>query len=211
MKLKKFAAVTLALSMVFAMSANAFAVGNSTTSVEIQWYGEEAYTVSVTNQDISSRCGSESHLYEVPTYVTDALTSYTAADALIAAYMMTYNINDASTIGADTIDYAWYDVSEEDEPTHYGLYFATYEGLSADAGQYYLVSTRYAEDGTAYYTYYWAGDAWNLYINGTSAEEYSSEYDLSDISSIRFDYNTVTSETFETTTPITGALSAPNN
>lgn len=33
MKLRKFAAITLALVMVFAMSANAFAAGNSTTSV----------------------------------------------------------------------------------------------------------------------------------------------------------------------------------
>lgn len=32
MKLRKFAAITLALVMVFAMSANAFAAGNSTTS-----------------------------------------------------------------------------------------------------------------------------------------------------------------------------------
>lgn len=211
MKMKKFTAVILALVMIFAMSANAFAAGNSTTSVEIQMYGEEAYTVSVTDQDISSLCGNASHLYTVPTHVTDALTSYTPADALIAAYMLTYDINNTSDIGEDVISYAWHDVSEENEPTHYGLYFATYEGLSADAGQYYLVSTRYDEEGTAYYTYYWAGDAWNLYINGAFAEEYSSEYDLSNVSSIRFDYNTVTSETFETTTPISGALSAPNN
>lgn len=63
MKMKKFTAVILALVMIFAMSANAFAAGNSTTSVEIQMYGEEAYTVSVTDQDISSLCGNASHLY----------------------------------------------------------------------------------------------------------------------------------------------------
>lgn len=211
-KNRNVAALVLALVLAFSMSVSAFAAGNGTTSVEIQLYGEEAYSVPVTAQDISALCGSEPHLYDVPNYVTDALTSYTPADALIAAYMMAYGINNASDIGEDVIAYAWYDVSEKDEPTHYGLNFSTYEGLSADAsGQYYLVSTRYGEDGTAYYTYYWEGDAWNLYINGTLAEAYSSEYALSDVSSIRFDYNTVTSETFETDTLIPGALPAPNN
>lgn len=211
MKMKKFTAVILALVMIFAMSANAFAAGNSTTSVEIQMYGEEAYTVSVTDQDISSRCGSESHLYEVPTYVTDALTSYTAADALIAAYMMTYNINDASTIGADTIDYACVDVEVPGVPGPVvGVVGGAILGV-AGADQVVLTSVGREAFVGGKIQAIMRGLVFLRNVIPGFAEEYSSEYDLSNVSSIRFDYNTVTSETFETTTPISGALSAPNN
>ena len=59
-----------------------------------------------------------------------------------------------------------------------------------------------------YYEYYWSGNTWNLYIDGSStpADKYASRYATSDIDSVQFVYAETRSENFSVKTPIQGAL-----
>ena len=191
-------AMVMTMAMMFAMTTTSFAADGS-VNVQVKMYGETYIDENVTDAQIAANVGASGHIYTVPSGVAHP-SAYTAADALMQAYTNFYGSFDASQVA-----YAW-DTSWEG---HEGLYFSTYDGISADAGNYYLVGTSVNAQGVTEYTYYWAGDSWSLYIDGTLADEYASRYDLATASNIVFDYNTVTSESFTTTTEIPGALPAP--
>lgn len=205
--MKKTWALVLALVMVFSLSATAFATGNG-VPVAIQGI-PAAFTQSVTAEDIATLCDGANHLYTIPEYVTDALTGYTAADALIAAYMMENGIDSIEDLTEDEITTAWYNTAAEGEPAHYGLYFTKYAGKDSGAGAYYYVSQR-TEGGKTYYTYNWKGNSWTLSVNGSVANEYASEYLLSGVTSVSFNYAETESGNFETTTYIADAIGIPS-
>jgi hypothetical protein len=208
---KRIAAIVLAVAMIFALSASAFATGHSVT-VSVYWEDVLDYSIDVDASDIETLCDNNAHLYTVtyPNNVTYP-TTYTAADALLASYLKNY---EQSSFTSDEIDYAWYQTNYPNSPAHYGLYISRFEGLEYDAvGTYYLVEgLHYSEELQDYaYTYYWVGDGWSLNIDGTLAEYYPSEYTFDEISSITFTYMPIRSDNFESTTYIPGALPAPNN
>ena len=191
--MKRFAGMFLALAMMLSLSATAFAATNNTVPVSIKMYGEEAYTANVTTADIASRCkdGAE-HLYDIPSNVTGQLAEYTAADALIAAYMMTYG----NSFTDDQLKWHWDETTTPVEFAGWGLYFDTYDGLSSDDGNYYYVGTRVNDKGETVYHYYWEGDTWNFYINGSNepTDWTSAHYAFADLTSIQFEYNTTRTE-----------------
>lgn len=201
----------LVLAMVMGLSLNAFAADNHTATVEIQMYGGTVYTETVTTQDIEDECNGQQHLYLIDDVPVDErgklLTEYTAADALIEAYILRYH----SKPDTDQVDYTWYYNNEPAGHEGWGLYFNVFEGMSSSSvGTYYYVGSR-VENGQTIYTYYWEGESWNLYINGEKADLYSSEYAFDTCNTIAFDYNVTRSETFDTTTSIPGAEPAPGN
>jgi hypothetical protein len=239
--IKRIAAIVLALAMIFALSASAFAT--DPVSVSIQWEGTTVYSASVSVQDIDnykaqlradyidSITSTDSihygepddgrytyHLYRMgtagnPTYPT----TYTAMDALLAGWAKD-NIsrqvyaNAPTALAEDIVNYTWYfNTNPSTQATYYGAYISLFAGVPSDDGDYYFVGSR-TEGDTTYYTYYWAGNSWNLRINGMTEAQtdlYSCEYDLANVSSIEFDYKYVVSDQFETTTYIPGALPAP--
>ena len=185
--MKKGLAIVLALVMVFAMTATAFAA-DSGVNVTVKMYGQTYITDTISAAEISARAGSASHLYST----TGASASvpnvgYTAADALIEAWYQKYNL---SSYSDDQILIGWDNNPAVGAP---GLYFTTYDGMSSDAGSYYYVGP--TTDGK--YEYYWRGDSWTLYIDNTNpADLYASSYGIATTSSIVFDYNSVKSDNF---------------
>ncbi len=196
--LRKGLAVAMALTMVFAMSTSSFADTDGSVNVQIQMQGETYIDENVTAADIQSNLGTQNHLYNV---AADQTTDLNAADAIIQAW---YAFFGADSYDNTQISYGW-DTSSEPN----GLYFITYDGISADTGNYYLVGTSVNDEGQTVYEYYWEGNSWTLYIDGQMADNYASSYKLDEVSDITFDYNTVRTEIFETTTAISGALPAP--
>ena len=196
-KFKKAIVLMMAIAMVFAMSATAFAAEDG-VNVKIQMYGETYIEETVNASQIAANLpAGQNHLYTVPAGATHD-DDYTAADAMIQAYVNFYgNMPDSSQVS-----YYWSDL----EPA--GIFFTVYDGISADAGNYYFVGTSVNEEGETLYEYYWAGDSWTLYIDGDMAGTAASNYKMADISEVVFDYNTVTTENFTTTTEIPGALPA---
>lgn len=207
--MKKAWALVLALVMVFSLSATAFATG---TAVPVEIEGiPGAFTQQVTAADIAGLCSDDAdHLYTLPDDATDALTGYTVADALIAAYMMENDIDSVEDLeDSGKISTAWYNTAPEGQPAHYGLYFTQYAGKASGTGAYYYVSQR-TEDGKTYYTYNWKGNSWTLSVNGSVANEYASEYLLSAVTSISFNYEATETGNFETTTYIADAIGIPS-
>ena len=150
-QMKKGLAIVLALVMVFAMTATAFAA-DSGVNVTVKMYGQTYITDTISAAEISARAGSASHLYST----TGASASvpnvgYTAADALIEAWYQKYNL---SSYSDDQILIGWDNNPAVGAP---GLYFTTYDGMSSDAGSYYYVGP--TTDGK--YEYYWRGDSSN--------------------------------------------------
>lgn len=192
-------AMVMTMAMMFAMTTTSFAA-NGNVNVKVQMYGETYIDETVTDAQIAANIGASGHIYTVPAGVAHP-PAYTAADALMQAYINFYGSFDATQVS-----YAW----DTSWAGHEGLFFSTYDGLSADAGNYYLVRS-YEENGKTMYEYYWEGDSWNLYMNGSTvaATEYASRYDLNDVSSVVFDYNTTRSENFTTDYYIQGSLPAP--
>ena len=186
-QMKKGLAIVLALVMVFAMTATAFAA-DSGVNVTVKMYGQTYITDTISAAEISARAGSASHLYST----TGASASvpnvgYTAADALIEAWYQYYNL---SSYSDDQILIGWDNNPAVGAP---GLYFTTYDGMSSDAGSYYYVGP--TTDGK--YEYYWRGNSWTLYIDNTNpADFYASSYGIATTSSIVFDYNSVKSDNF---------------
>ena len=213
---RKVVALVLALVMVFALSATAFAATpNHTVAVTIKLYGDEAYTENVTTEEIATLADGAEHLFDVPDYAEpDVPDGYTAADALIALYMKLYGYGpgEASDIGTDEVDYHWSYTSKPVEFAGWGLYFETYEGLSSDAGKYYYVGTSVNDEGETVYLYYWEGETWNFYINGEDepTDWTSSHYAFDTLTSIQFDYNMTKTAVFESDTFIPGAETAPS-
>ncbi len=222
---KKILTIVLSLVMVLSLGTTAFAADH-TVKVKIENDSGVSFTADVTTSALDTYRLENGHLYTIDANVTGALTEYTAADALIGAYIMNHNDEEpndeyksAADVPKDAIDYAWYENEDEAGNTTWGLYFTIYNSLESDDGQYYLVSTREGvdEEGkpVTYYTYYWEGSSWTLYIqktgedNPVEADLYSSAYPFDDITGIEFNYEATRSENFETTTEITGAEPAP--
>lgn len=201
-QIKKIFAVVMALTMVFAMSASAFAA-ESGVDVTIKMDGEVAYpTVTVTADQIAGHAGTNGHIYSTEgASAAVPKIGYTAADAMIEAWLQ---LNGSGVLLEDEILTGWDNSAE-----HPGLFFTTYAGLSSDAGDYYLVES-YQENGKTMYKYYWRGYTWNLYINGSTkpADFYATEYSVSNTSSIDFDYALTKSAEFATDYYIPGCLNA---
>ena len=203
-QMKKGLAIVLALVMVFAMTATAFANTNGSVSVQVIMEGEAYIDEVVTDASIAASADGNAHLYNVPIGLSQP-ANYTAADALIQAWYQFYG---ATSYGADQISYCW-DTSKVGKE---GLYFDIYDGVSADAGNYHFVRSYQGLDENGktvtYYEYYWSGNTWNLYIDGSStpADKYASRYATSDIDSVQFVYAETRSENFSVKTPIQGAL-----
>lgn len=197
-------AMVMTMAMMFAMTTTSFATDGS-VNVKIQMYGETYIDETVTDAQIAANVGASGHLYTVPAGITQP-AGYTAADALMQAYTNFYGSFDATQVA-----YGW----DTSWAGHEGLYFTTYDGMSGDAGKYYFVRSYEGtdEDGNAvtYYEYYWQGDSWNLYINGsnTPAASYANSYSLADTSQVVFDYNTTRTDNFSVTSPIPNAEPAP--
>ena len=192
-------ALVLSMATMFAMTTSVFAAGGS-TNVQIQMYGDTYINENVTDAQIAASAGASGHLYTIPDGLTQP-AAYTAADAMMQAYTNFYGSFDATQVA-----YGW----DTSWAGHEGLFFTTYDGMSSDAGNYYLVRT-YTDAGKTMYEYYWEGDSWNLYTNGSTVPttEYASRYDLANVTSIVFDYNTTRSENFTTDYYIPGSLPAP--
>lgn len=176
---KKILALVMAVAMLFSLcvfSANAYN-GQGYVNVEIDIYGSYAWDIDLDATTIASYIGhdiapvapytaSSSHVYYVPTAAGTQTSALTAADALLAAYLETYNYYDDTQV-----HYTWYE-NEGD----WGTYFDCYEGLEPD-GDYYYVDTE-LKDNVLCDKYCWEGYAWNMYINSVSPELYSSRYEL---------------------------------
>lgn len=188
------------LTMVFAMSATAFA-SNSGVNVTVKMYGEPYITDIISAAEIEDSAAGASHLYSTTGASANVPNvGYTAADALIEAWYQFYELN---SYGSNQIAYGWDNDPDEGDP---GLYFETFDGVSSDAGNYYYVGM--TSDGL--YEYYWRGDSWTLYINGSStpATAYATNYGVSNTSSVVFDYNSVRSENFTLDYYMSGCLNA---
>lgn len=192
-------------------------------NVEIQIYGDFAWDINLDAATIASYIGNDIaptspytasayHVYYVPTVVGSHTSALTAADALLAAYLEVYGSYDE-----DQVHYTWVPSYSNIPGYSLATYFDVYEGLNNQSGNYYFVGSWYDNDQW-YYEYYWAGEAWLLYINGVYTSMYASDYELSTSYAefnntqpqyIVLDYNTVQSEHFVTTTYIPGAIPAP--
>lgn len=217
-RMKSILAMVVVIAMVFVLSTSTFATGNP-VSVSILWEGIEIYAADVYTTDVDlyksqlypNQTGAY-HLYDLPTIVPTGYpvtypTTYTAADALIAGWIKANIDMEVYADATDAIgDYSYVWVSSIDPST--ALYFDSYAGLPSYDGDYYLESTR-TVNGITYYTYVWAGYTWNLYVDDCFAGTYSSEYAMSDIDSVIFDYNWVVTAPFETTTYFPSALPGP--
>ena len=173
-QMKRIFAVVMALTMVFAMSASAFAA-ESGVNVSIQMYGEEYINATVSASDIAEHVKTGStHLYDTTGASADVPNvGYTAADALIEAWYQGYGID---SYDADQIAYYWDNHPVEGLP---GLTFTTFDGLeSGTKGKYYFVETTEDANGNTLYWYYWEGDTWNLSIDSIPAEDvqYATSY-----------------------------------
>ena len=186
--MKKGLAIVLALAMVFAMTATAFASSSGVT-VNVLMYGDttEPYiSQTVSAADIAGYANGASHLYSTTGASTDVPNiGYTAADALYGAW---YKDNNGTAPDSDQVNIGWDNDPKEGLP---GAYFTVYGGMSADAGTYYYVGM--TADGK--YEYYWRGDSWNLYINGNLATAYATSYALSNISSVASVYKGILHKT----------------
>lgn len=188
--ISKVLVLALALVMVFTMTASAFA-STASVNVAIKMYGENYITANVSAADIAARANGAAHLYSMEGASEDVPNvGYTVADALIEAwydYYEEYGVTSYEGI----ITYGWDNNPVEGDP---GMYFDMFDGMSSDAGSYYFVGM--TSDGL--YKYYWRGDSWTLYIDGSStpADEYSTSHGISTTSSVVFDYNSVRSEDF---------------
>lgn len=210
---KKIVALVMAMVMTLAMCTSVFASTNNTVNVDIQWEGTSMFGDQNLNLNyIQSLVPSgQNHIYNVPAGVNNQNNGLTAADALLA---MENYINGAIT--SDVVDYSWDYIDSETgqiKPDA-GLYFTLYEGISADAGNYYFVRTEpmtvtnengEPETKTAYY-YYWGGNTWNLYIDGILSNAYASSCLLNNSNSVVFNYKYTTTEEFYVFSPIPGAL-----
>lgn len=197
---KKILSIVMILTMVFAMSATAFA-SNSGVNVTVKMYGEPYITDTISAAEIEDRADGASHLYSTTGASANVPNvGYTAADALIEAWYQFYGLN---SYGSNQITYGWDNDPNEGDP---GLYFETFDGMSSDAGNYYYVGM--TSDGL--YEYYWRGDSWTLYINGSStpATTYATSYGMSTTSSVEFDYNSVRSDNFTLDYYMSGCLNA---
>lgn len=215
---KSIVALALAVILVFALSASAFATGNP-VNVSIQWDGVEIYSASVYTSDVdlyksqlAATLNNDYHLYDLPTTVPTGFpvvnpTAYTAADVLIAGWVKANGYTTA-TAAAGQYSYVWYSNTNNQNVSSTSLYFDMYGGLPSDDGYYYLESTRYI-DNVPYYTYVWAGYSWNLYIDDVYVNDYSSDYVMSGIDSIVFNYDWVVTTPYETTTYVPGCLPGP--
>lgn len=206
---KSIVALVLAVVLVFALSASAFAT--NTVTVSVYWENVLDYTTTVSTSEIAALCGNNAHLYALPQGNVTYPSTYTAADALIASYLKNYNY---SSYTSDEIDYAWYQTNYPSTPAHYGLYIDCFEGLRYDTvGTYYQLGDPVwnVEREAWVYTYYWVGDGWSLKINNQTAAYYASEYDFDTISSITFTYMPIQSDNFESTTVIPNAIYVPVN
>lgn len=215
---KSIVALVLAVVLVFALSASAFATGNP-VDVSIQWDGVEIYSASVYTSDVdnyksqlSTYLNNAYHLYDIPTNTPTGFpviypTTYTAADVLIAGWVKANGYTSA-TAAAGEYSYVWFSNTNNQNVTSTSLYFDMYGGLPSDDGNYYLVGTRVVGD-TTYYTYVWAGYSWNLYIDDVYVSDYSSDFAMSGIDSIVFDYAWVVTDPYETTTYVPGCLPGP--
>lgn len=192
--------ITLMLSMVMAlsMSVSAFAAENDTTvSTQVEVVSKYSAT-PIYNGQVSFTYDSEqdfTHLFEVPSGVTYNINVPTAADALFYA---------SSTPLVLNTHYGWDTYS-----TPNGLYFTNYAGKSSTAGTYELLDKwEDSTSSTGYrYKYEWSGDSWSLYTKVgegayTLAGAYASSYKLSDISGVKFSYETVTSDPFTSEWPL---------
>ena len=204
--MKKGLAIVLALVMVFAMTATAFAA-NSGIDVTIKMDGGVAYpTMTVTSAQIADRIAHipnrTNHLYDdSAASATVPNVGYTVADALIEAWLQ---VNGSGQLLTDEIATGWDNIAE-----HPGMFFSTYAGMSSNDGKYYLVDS-YQQNGKTMYKYYWRGYTWTMYINGATAPAlyYATEYGISNTSSVDFDYALTKSDNFTVDYYIQGCLNA---
>lgn len=191
--------------------------GTGYVNVEIRLEGDYAWDIDLDAATIASYIGhdiaptapytaSAYHVYYVPSVVGLHTTALTAADALLAAYLETYNYYDETQI-----HYSWFDTGYD-----WSIYIDCYEGLEPEG--YYCFVDSWTEGGHTYYEYYWEGYAWFLYINGVLTSRYASDYELgtsytefnnTQPMSIVLDYNYYCSNSFVTDNPIYGAIPAP--
>lgn len=210
--LKRTLAIVMAIAMLFALSVSVFAYNNGVVIVNVTEEGSPLISTTVSAAEIAnfrSITGTTFHLYEGPTAnnSTESYPSnYTAADALIAAYLK----DAGNDYDLDTFDYTWYEVLDASwnpvtigDDTLYGLYFTVFDDYASDNGTYYIVS-----EVNGVYTYYWRGSSWSMTIddNNTYADGYATQYSLDDIYMITFDFQSIRSDNFESTTEIPGAL-----
>lgn len=215
--LKRTLAIVMAVAMLFALSVTAFAYDNQgIVTVTIKYDGVAWKQITVTAAEISAYLpANASHLYTQPsgTDITVFFSStFTAADALIAAYHKDVGVN----YNPNSFDYTWYDVYDSttyqpvtiDGDQVQGLYFTKFWGDPSDDGDYHL--TAY-DTTTGLYTYYWEGYSWSFSINGQGyADYYSSDYALNGtspvVTSIEMDYMYINTGYFTSTTFIPGAI-----
>lgn len=205
---KKILALVMAVAMLFSLcmfSANAYN-GTGYVNVEIQYDDDYAWDVDLDASTISSYITSGYHIYTVPTGVSHT-TALTAADAILAAYLVNYGPYDDTQV-----HYTGYTNSGV-----WGIYFDIFEGIEDES---------YSASGTYYYTYsngvydyYWEGYAWKLTINGFETSMYSSAYELgtpytefsgNQPTSIVLNYTLMQSEHFQLNYLIPGAQPATN-
>lgn len=220
--LKRTLAIVMAVAMLFALSATAFAYDNQGyVTVTINYNETILYNTVLSASDIEEYLAPNAdHLYTLPgagntVYFSDTLTP---ADALIAAAMEYFDEDYDPT----SIDYTWYDIVDPNndyEPilingNHLqGLYFTKFWGYASNNGNYYLVDYN---SNTGIYTYVWRGSSWSFSINGTGyAPLYASDYALDGtspvISSIELTFMEIESEPILRDEPIPGAQPYPGN